>query len=68
MIDAVSTCDTFGGCLGTIKGWSDAHPQHLPITIWIEIGYQTGGSAIGASDLDSLDTTIRGVFPEEQAA
>lgn len=66
VIDAVSTCDTFGGCLGTIKGWSDAHPQHLPITIWIEIKDQTGGSTIGASDLDGLDTTIRGVFPEDK--
>lgn len=66
VIDAVSTCDIFGGCLGTIKGWSDAHPQHLPITIWIEIKDQTGGSTITASDLDKLDDTIRGVFPADK--
>lgn len=66
VIDAVSTCDTFGGCLGTIKGWSDAHPQHLPITIWIEIKDSTGGATIGASDLDKLDDTIRGVFPDDK--
>jgi len=63
VIDAVSSCDTFGGCLGTIKGWSDAHPQHLPITVWIEIKDQTGGSAIGPSDLDDL---VRGVFPADK--
>lgn len=66
VIDAVSTCDTFGGCLGTIKGWSDAHPQHLPITIWVEIKDSTGGSTIGANDLDKLDDTIRGVFPDDK--
>jgi len=66
VIDAVSTCDTFGGCLGVIKGWSDAHPKHLPITIWIEIKDQTGGSAIGPADLDALDDVVRGVFPEDK--
>ena len=66
VIDAVSTCDTFGGCLGVIKGWSDAHPQHLPITVWIEIKDQTGGSAIGAGDLDGLDDVVRGVFPADK--
>jgi hypothetical protein len=66
VIDAVSTCDTFGGCLGVIKGWSDAHPKHLPITIWIEVKDQTGGSAIGPADLDALDDVVRGVFPEDK--
>lgn len=66
VIDAVSTCDTFGGCLGTIKGWSEAHPQHLPITVWIEIKDSTGGSAIGPGDLDDLDDLIRGAFPPDQ--
>lgn len=66
VIDAVSTCDLFGGCLGTIKGWSDLHPQHLPITIWIEIKDSTGGATITASDLDKLDELIRGVFPDDK--
>ena len=66
VIYAVSTCYTFGGCLGVIKGWSDAHPQHLPITVWIEIKDQTGGSAIGAGDLDGLDDVVRGVFPADK--
>lgn len=66
VIDAVSTCETFGGCLGVIRTWSNAHPQHLPITVWIEIKDQTGGSAIGVDDLDDLDEVVRGAFPDDK--
>ncbi len=66
VIDAVSSCETFGGCLGVIEAWSNAHPQHLPITVWLEIKDQTGGSAIGAGDLDDLDDLVRGAFPEDK--
>lgn len=62
VIDAVSTCPTLKACLGTIRGWSLAHPAHLPIVVWIEIKDSTGGLPIGAGDLDALDDTIRGVL------
>ena len=62
VIDAVSTCPTLGACLGTIRGWSLAHPAHLPIVVWIEIKDSTGGLPIGAADLYALDDTIRGVL------
>lgn len=62
VIDSVSTCPTLKACLGTIRGWSLAHPAHLPIVVWIEIKDSTGGLPIGAGDLDALDDTIRGVL------
>lgn len=62
VIDSVSTCPTLKACLGTLRGWSLAHPAHLPIVVWIEIKDSTGGLPIGAGDLDALDDTIRGVL------
>ena len=66
VIDSQSSCDAFTDCLGIIKGWSQAHPLHLPIAIWIEIKDSTGGLPIDAGDLDLLDDDIRSVFSEEQ--
>ena len=66
LIDPDTTCDTLQGCLGEIDGWSSAHPQHLPIVVWIEIKDSTGGFPIDAGDLDDLDDTIRGALPPER--
>lgn len=66
VIDAVSTCATLPACLGTMRQWSLAHPDHLPIVVWIEIKDQTGGLPIEPADLDALDDAIRGVLPPEQ--
>jgi hypothetical protein len=35
-VDYRSTCPTFVDCLTQVRAWSDAHPDHLPITIQIE--------------------------------
>ena len=35
-VDYRSTCPTFVDCLTQVRDWSDAHPDHLPITIQIE--------------------------------
>jgi hypothetical protein len=35
-VDFRSTCPTFVACLTDVRDWSDAHPDHLPITIQIE--------------------------------
>src|ERR671916_3076287 len=35
-VDYRSTCPTFVDCLTQVRSWSDAHPDHLPITIQIE--------------------------------
>lgn len=64
VIDDVASCDTLTGCLGEIKIWSLAHPQHLPVVVWIELKDSTGGTPIDAGDLDTLDAKIRGVLDE----
>ncbi len=35
-IDFLSTCGLFTDCLRIIKAWSDKHPEHHPILIFIE--------------------------------
>lgn len=32
-LDFRSNCPTFAGCLGQLKAWSDAHPDHYPIYV-----------------------------------
>ncbi|MBZ5710504.1 phosphatidylinositol-specific phospholipase C domain-containing protein [Nannocystis pusilla] len=66
VIDSVTTCSTLSECLGVIGGWSLAHPQHVPIVVWIEIKDSTGGLPIGAGDLDAIDDVIREALPPEQ--
>ncbi len=48
-IDEEGTCRALGDCLGTVAAWSDAHPWHLPIVIWIEPKDE---------DADSLDPEL----------
>jgi hypothetical protein len=35
-VDAETTCLRLADCLGAIRGWSEAHPWHLPLMIWVE--------------------------------
>jgi hypothetical protein len=62
--DQVSTCESLGDCLSTIKGWSEQNPGHLPIMVWIELKDDAGGDAF--VDLAPLDQAILAVFPPEQ--
>lgn len=68
-VDYLSTCTTLQICLGQIRAWSDAHPDHLPIVINLELkGDGLGLPAelqftpiqpIGAAELDAVDAEIR---------
>jgi len=75
-IDFQSTCFTFKECLGVIKTWSDAHPNHIPITVLIEgedgatpdvfnVGFVTP-VPLGPAQFDALDDEIRSVLPPEK--
>ncbi|MCA9771727.1 MAG: hypothetical protein KC466_04915, partial [Myxococcales bacterium] len=60
LIDPKTRCDTLEKCLTTVRDWSDANPDHLPIFIWIEpkdifLGYP-------GTDLGPVDTVIRDVL------
>ncbi len=36
LLDEGTTCRAFVECLGILKGWSDAHPGHVPLLVQIE--------------------------------
>ena len=70
-IDEDSTCQTFTQCLDTVKGWTDTHPDAIPIMIHVEI--KTGAEMPGPPDspnmtpalYDALDAEVRAVFPPD---
>lgn len=35
-VDSETTCLRFADCLQTIKRWSDANQEHLPLLVWLE--------------------------------
>ena len=73
-IDFETRCLTFVECLRDVKGWSDAHPGHLPIMILVEAEEDVLPPVldfvipipIGPAQFDALDAEIRSVFPPEQ--
>jgi hypothetical protein len=74
-VDYRSTCTQFTDCLGQIRAWSDAHPDHLPITIQIEakdgtipdpgLGFVTP-IPWSQPTFAELEAEIRSVFPDDR--
>ena len=75
-VDFNSTCLTFVDCLTTVRTWSRAHAQHLPIAILVEakddsvidplkMGF-VQPPPITTADFDALDAEIRSVFPPDE--
>ena len=71
--DFRSTCTLFVTCLRTIKTWSDAHPDHIPIVILINAKDDnplgSGGAAVlkfDAAAFDALDAEVSSVFSDKQ--
>lgn len=74
-VDHHSVCPTLVACLGEVKTWSDAHPDHVPIAINIQ--FKDGPLIFDVPDqavpekwttaaMDGLDGEIRSVFDEDQ--
>ena len=69
-VDQRSSCHTFIACLTIIRGWSQEHPQHLPIFILVETkqgrpgtpATDNGPEPFTAATFDALDAEIRSVF------
>ena len=53
-VDFRSTCIRFVTCLQTIKAWSDAHPDHIPIAILINAKDDNPLGAGGARSRSSM--------------
>ena len=67
-VDFGTTCVLWVDCLRVVKGWSDAHPRHMPITILTELndtsyGLPTPILPWTGPAMDQLDAEIRSVFP-----
>lgn len=69
-IDVLSQCVTLRECLGTVRRWSIAHPDHAPILMMFNAKQGPspvpGGTAALPFDtaaFDALDAEVRAVFP-----
>ncbi|HEY4030672.1 MAG TPA: Ca2+-dependent phosphoinositide-specific phospholipase C [Caulobacteraceae bacterium] len=69
-IDVLSSCVTLKACLGAVRRWSLAHPDHAPILLMFNAktdkASMPGGVAalpFDAAAFDALDAEIRSVFP-----
>ncbi len=75
-LDYRTTCLSLIECLVTIKAWSDANPEHLPIFVMIEAKDEPVPPFFGlpfavpllwdVPFFDDLDAEILSVFPPEQ--
>jgi hypothetical protein len=70
--DFRSTCTRFVTCLRSVKAWSDAHPDHIPVLILINAKDDSplgnSGAAIAKFDttaFDALDAEVASVFAED---
>lgn len=70
-IDYRSNCPTFLGCLGEIRAWSKAHPDHVPILVIMNLkegGIGLPGATVAVpfdlKAMDQIDADIRSIFPE----
>jgi hypothetical protein len=73
-VDFISTCPTLIGCMTELRTWSDAHPDHVPLVINLELKADglpaslnaTVPAPIDAAALDAVDAEIRSVFDEDR--
>ncbi len=71
-IDVLSSCVTLRECLGIVRRWSLAHPDHVPILLMfntkVDASAWPGGTAalpFDAAAFDALDAEVRAVFPAD---
>ncbi|GBR69120.1 Ca2+-dependent phosphoinositide-specific phospholipase C [Gluconobacter kanchanaburiensis] len=68
-LDQHASCQPLLRCLGQIRDWSNAHPDHVPVFVILEVEQHNdvpGGTDVepfDASSYDALDAAIRSVFP-----
>jgi hypothetical protein len=62
--DPGTSCLRFTDCLSELHDWSVAHPEHVPLVVWIEVKDTGGGSIL--LDLTPVDAAIREVFDDAE--
>ena len=68
LLDEGTTCRKLVDGLTTVKKWSDAHPNHVPISFLFELKKEGPGldkriKEIDAEGFERLDAVLDGVFP-----
>lgn len=71
-IDVLSSCASWPDCLGIVRRWSLAHPDHAPILIMVnaktdkaELPGGVDALPFDSAAFDALDRDVRAVFPPE---
>jgi membrane-associated phospholipid phosphatase len=71
-VDVLSSCVTLQACLGVVRRWSLAHPDHPPILLMFNAKTDPAPMRGGvdalpfdASAFDALDGEVRAVFPPQ---
>jgi hypothetical protein len=57
-VDPRSTCTPLAVCLSEIAAWSQAHPHHVPLLIFVE-----QKNSWTTADVDRVDAIVRNAFP-----
>ena len=65
VVDQETTCYWFTDCLETIRSWSDDHPGHHPLFIFIEPKHELALAGFEGR-YDDLDQEILSVWPRER--
>ncbi len=65
VLDPNTTCSTLKGCLQTLRTFSDAHPGHVPLWIWIESKDSVEVMAVPGM-VDKLGAEIDAIWPAER--
>lgn len=71
VLDEESTCRQFRDALTTLRRWSEAHPQHFPISVLLEVKDDVPRLSkrvrpFDADSLERLDREVRAAFSDEQ--
>jgi len=65
LFDAGTTCEYFTDCLRTLKTWSDNHPGHQPLFLFIEPKDDLDQDKLAGHDPE-LEAEILSVWPRER--
>ena len=62
VFDAETTCFTFADCLTALRTFSDAHPQHVPLWVWLE-PKEADDTMIDGNLLATVEAEIDAIWP-----
>lgn len=71
-LDDATTCYCLSECFAQVKAWSDQHPSHFPVYVFIEIKSKiwedviTALSGFNEGHLDALEREILSIFPRDR--